>query len=136
MEWSDLDGANPFPAERIAIPANVIHPLQPVFEELRERLTYELRIFSEKSVTTGRYKGRLYVSLRIANPNAEAGEILRDVFTNRRDAGGHNGIAGGSFSVSGASDNLGWEKAEQAFVERLLKRLRINIKGEFYYPFC
>lgn len=89
----------------------------------------------EKSVATGRCKGRLYVSLRISNPNAEAGEILRDVFTNRRDAGGHNGIAGGSFYVGKALDKSAWGEAESNFVERLLKRLRINAKGDFHYPF-
>ena len=89
----------------------------------------------EKSVTTGRYKGKLYVSLRISNPNAEAGEILRDVFSNRRDAGGHNGIAGGSFYVGEALDKSAWEEAERTFVERLLKKLRITVKGDFNYPF-
>ncbi len=89
----------------------------------------------QKSAATGRYKGKLHVSLRISNPNAEAGEILRDVFSNRRDAGGHNGIAGGSFYVGQALDKSAWEEAERTFVERLLKRLRINAKGDFHYPF-
>lgn len=39
--------------ERITHHANIIHPLQPTFEELIEQLTYELRIFSKKSVTRG-----------------------------------------------------------------------------------
>jgi hypothetical protein len=39
--------------ERITHHANIIHPLQPTFEELIEQLTYELRIFSKKSVTQG-----------------------------------------------------------------------------------
>lgn len=95
-------------------------------------LTYKGRRWS---LCTGRFKSKLHVSLRSNLPNVEAGEILRDIFANRGEAGGWGGIAGGSFEVSKSVSELIWEGAEFALVERLLKRLRIPIKGEFYSPF-
>lgn len=86
-------------------------------------------------ICLGRFKGRLHVSLRMEKSQVTASEILRDVFLDRSDAGGHDVIAGGSFYVgSKAAQNI-WEEAENQLIERLLKRLRIPLKGEFYYPF-
>lgn len=87
------------------------------------------------SLITGRFKGKLYVSLRVTNPNVEAGEILRDVFENRGDAGGHDYIAGGNFKVTGSEDDSLWTAAETELVDKLLRRLRIPAKSEFYFPF-
>lgn len=95
-------------------------------------LTYKGRRWS---LCTGRYRGKLHVSLRTNIPNVEAGEILRDVFVNRGEAGGWGGIAGGSFEIGKTTDEEIWKEAENALSERLLKRLRIPIKGEFYSPF-
>jgi nanoRNase/pAp phosphatase (c-di-AMP/oligoRNAs hydrolase) len=90
------------------------------------------------SLITGRYKGKLYVSLRVTNPHVDAGEMLRDIFQNRGDAGGHDCIAGGNFKVTkqtgGAEDGV-WHEAETALVEKLVKRLRIPARSEFYFPF-
>ncbi len=87
------------------------------------------------SFCTGRYKSKLHVSLRSTNPNVEAGEVLRDTFDNRGEAGGWGSIAGGSFEVSKREDDLIWKEAETELTERLLKRLRIPIKGDFHSPF-
>lgn len=87
------------------------------------------------ALAAGRFHGRLHVSLRAANPNVQAGEILRDIFLNRGEAGGHDTIAGGRMTVRPAEDEAAWQEAEQGLVERLMRRLRIPIKGEFYYPF-
>jgi nanoRNase/pAp phosphatase (c-di-AMP/oligoRNAs hydrolase) len=84
---------------------------------------------------TGRYKAKLHMSLRINNPNAEAGEILRDLVVNKGDAGGHNGIAGGSIVVGEKSSEETWREAELQLGQNLMKRLRIPIKGDLYYPF-
>lgn len=84
---------------------------------------------------TGRYKGKLYVSLRTASANAQAGELLRDIFDHRGEAGGHGTIGGGSFKVSKGSDEEIWSQAELSLIERFLKRLRVPRKGEPYYPF-
>lgn len=87
------------------------------------------------SLCTGRFRGKLHVSLRTESSNMQAGEVLRDVFLNRGEAGGHSNIAGGSFRVGkDASDEI-WESAEAFIAERLLKRIRISFKKEAYYPF-
>lgn len=94
-----------------------------------------------KVICTGRYKGKLHVSLRIAKPGVDASEMLRDVFIHPGKAGGHDNIAGGSFEVGPrrkgplALDDPAWDSAEEELIQRLLKRLRLPAKGEFYYPF-
>lgn len=94
-------------------------------------LTYEKVTWS---FCTGRYKDKLCVSLRSNNTKSQMGEVLRDIFDNRGEAGGHGTIAGGSFKV-GNLDEEGWQKVEHEMITRLLKRLRLPIKGDFYYPF-
>ena len=87
------------------------------------------------SLCTGRFKGRLHLSLRSSKANAQAGEVLRDVMIKRGQAGGHDLIAGGSLKLGGNASNRTWRKMERFMIERLLKRLRIPAKKEFYYPF-
>lgn len=89
----------------------------------------------EWALATGRYNGKLHVSLRSDKPNVLASEILRDVFLDRGEAGGHDTIAGGSFKVGEKAKEAFWKKAEDALIGRLLKRLRIPMKGKFYLPF-
>ena len=84
---------------------------------------------------TGRYKSKLYVSLRLTRAGMEASDVLRDIFDNRGDAGGHGLIGGGSFKISRPEDEALWEEVEQTFDDRLVKRLRIPAKSEFYYHF-
>ena len=87
------------------------------------------------SLCTGRYNGKLHVSLRMANPQALAASVLRDIFENSQEAGGHESIAGGSFEVGKDASEAAWEKAEQSLVQRLLDKLSIPAKGKFYFPF-
>lgn len=85
---------------------------------------------------TGRFRERLYVSLRLEKMESEdAGEILRDVVPRRKDAGGHDVIAGGSFMVGKEGLEEKWKETESLIVEKLRKRLKIPKKGEFYNPF-
>jgi len=84
---------------------------------------------------TGRYKGRLYASLRAAKQDMPAGEILRDVFEDRKLAGGHQSIAGGSAPVGLDAPEEVWRAKEAALQLRLVKRLRLPAKGEFWKPF-
>lgn len=84
---------------------------------------------------TGRFKGRLHASLRVSKNNLEAGEILRDIFSNRGEAGGHGQIAGGSFEVGEGVDGSIWREMESVLAESLARRLRIPKKLEFSYPF-
>jgi nanoRNase/pAp phosphatase (c-di-AMP/oligoRNAs hydrolase) len=88
-----------------------------------------------RSFCTGRYNGRLYVSLRLQKTTVHAGTILRDIFENRGEAGGHELIAGGSFKVGEDASPEAWAQAEEQMSKRLLKRLRIRSKRETYYPF-
>lgn len=84
---------------------------------------------------TGRYKGRLYVSLRNSKSVPEAAKILRDIFANRGEAGGHGAIAGGSFEIGEDIEPRIWDDMEEALIENLARRLRIPKKSDFSYPF-
>jgi nanoRNase/pAp phosphatase (c-di-AMP/oligoRNAs hydrolase) len=85
---------------------------------------------------TGRCQGRLHASLRANRPDAQAGEVLRDVFGDRRLAGGHGAMAGGSCRVGQEATDEIWVCEEQALAARLLKRLRISSKVEPRKPFA
>jgi nanoRNase/pAp phosphatase (c-di-AMP/oligoRNAs hydrolase) len=87
------------------------------------------------SLCTGRFHGKLHVSLRMVKSNANAGELLRDVLVRRADAGGHGTIAGGSFKVGHQVSDAVWEEAEGSLIDKLLKRLRIAAKSQFKRPF-
>ena len=90
----------------------------------------------ERSLCTGRYKGKLHVSLRSNRLTDETPEILRDIFDDRKEAGGHDMVAGGSFHVRGNDkDGTRWQDAEAMLVSRLLKRLRLPSRADFYKPF-
>jgi nanoRNase/pAp phosphatase (c-di-AMP/oligoRNAs hydrolase) len=86
------------------------------------------------SFCTGRYKGRLFVSLRCADPEATAGKVLRDVFENRHRAGGHGTIAGGNLDIGKEAGESRWKEAEKNLVKKLIKRLRIKIRKKSF-PF-
>jgi nanoRNase/pAp phosphatase (c-di-AMP/oligoRNAs hydrolase) len=87
-------------------------------------------------LVTGRYRGRLYASLRADAPEGQAGELLREAFGNPRQAGGHDRIGGGSCRVGGDAAEATWREREQGLQARLLKGLRIPAGTEPYYPFA
>ncbi len=87
------------------------------------------------SFCTGRYRGNLHVSLRLARSNGAAGGILRDIFVGRGQAGGHGRIAGGKLRVGESDDEQLWEAVERSLTHRLLKRLRIPAGSRFSTPF-
>jgi nanoRNase/pAp phosphatase (c-di-AMP/oligoRNAs hydrolase) len=84
---------------------------------------------------TGRFKGRLHASLRTIRQDAQAGEVLRDVFDKRNQAGGHGPIAGGSCRIDSEAPEEVWQAREQMLQLRLLKRLRVSVKVEPRKPF-
>ncbi len=84
---------------------------------------------------TGRFKGRLHASLRTVRQDAQAGEVLRDVFDRRNEAGGHGPIAGGSCRVGLDAPEETWAERERLLTERLNGRLRIPAKIEPRKPF-
>lgn len=76
-------------------------------------------------LVTGRYKGHLHASLRSTQTRVQAGEILRDVFENRDEAGGHGAIAGGACRLGTSAGAEIWKAKEEKLVARLVKRLRL-----------
>ncbi len=84
---------------------------------------------------TGRYKGRLHMSLRTSRADAQAGEVLRDIVDNRKTAGGHSVIAGGSFLVGVKKNDEEWKQRELTLQSRLVKRLRLARRTEFRKAF-
>jgi len=84
---------------------------------------------------TGRFRGRLHASLRTIRQDAQAGEVLRDIFDERSEAGGHGPIAGGSCRVGAGAPEEKWVERERGLTERLIGRLRIPAKIEPRKPF-
>lgn len=78
------------------------------------------------SFCTGRYHENLHASLRSVNPHARAGEILRDVFAESGQAGGHGRMAGGKMRVGEPQAEKLWRETEEMLTNRLLGRLRIR----------
>ena len=95
-------------------------------------LTYEKVRWS---FVTGRYDGRLCLSLRTNIETMEAGEILRDICGDRARAGGHGRIAGGSFEVGRSAGEPAWRAEENGLLIRLLDRLRIPRSAPIRFPF-
>jgi nanoRNase/pAp phosphatase (c-di-AMP/oligoRNAs hydrolase) len=87
------------------------------------------------SLCTGRYEGRLHLSLRTNRLKAETGRILRYVLKESRRAGGHGTIAGGSLEVGENVSGKRWQKMEQAFTRRLIRRLRFPPRRKFEFAF-
>jgi len=87
------------------------------------------------SFCTGRYRGRIYVSLRTSKPNTQAGMVLRTIFDNPKDAGGHDAIAGGSFRVGRDPTEELWQETEQTLQLRLFRKLRRSTKAQYQRPF-
>ena len=65
------------------------------------------------SIVTGRYQGRLYVSLRTRNRRAEAGRLLWRLLGSGTSAGGHATIAGGSIALGEGASERAWSDAER-----------------------
>jgi nanoRNase/pAp phosphatase (c-di-AMP/oligoRNAs hydrolase) len=95
-------------------------------------LTYES---VQWSFCTGRFREKIYASLRTSKSNVQAGEILRSIFDNPRDAGGHGNIAGGSYRITGNPTEENWQEAETILQLRLFRKLRRSSKAEFQRPF-
>lgn len=90
---------------------------------------------ANRTFCTGRYHGKLHMSLRLSRPGISAGEILRDIVANKRDAGGHGMIGGGSVKVTDDPESPLWEETETKLTKELLKRLRLPTTKDPYYPF-
>ena len=95
-------------------------------------LTYE---HVQWSFCTGRYRKKIYVSLRTKKSNVQAGDIMRSIFDDPRNAGGHDSIAGGSYRPAKNLSEQAWQDAEKDLQMRLFRRLRRASTVEHQKPF-
>lgn len=95
-------------------------------------LTYETMRWS---LVTGRYDGRLFVSLRTLNPRAEAGRLLWRLLGGGTAAGGHAMIAGGSILIGREATERQWQEAEELLTMAFLRSQGLKEPFEFQYPF-
>lgn len=73
-------------------------------------LTYEK---ARWTMVTGRYAGRLHVSLRTNDPAGGAGRLLKRLLGGGNRGGGHAMIAGGNVEVGVGADEARWRQAEE-----------------------
>ncbi|MDD5656235.1 MAG: DHH family phosphoesterase [Elusimicrobia bacterium] len=81
-------------------------------------LTYEK---AHWSLVTGRYKGRLHVSLRTDDPRGGAGRVLKRVLGGGNRGGGHAMIAGGSMDIGEDAEEFRWREAEENLAKAFLE---------------
>jgi len=87
------------------------------------------------SIVTGRYEGRLCVSLRTRSRRAEAGKLLWRLLGSGTSAGGHKMIAGGSLLVGQEARESAWRQAERQLTTAFLRRLGKKEPFAVEYPF-
>ena len=75
----------------------------------------------EWSIVTGRYQGKLLVSIRSSSPTAGAGKLLRRLLGGGNRGGGHAMIAGGSVDIGNAASEMTWRLAENKLVSDFLE---------------
>jgi nanoRNase/pAp phosphatase (c-di-AMP/oligoRNAs hydrolase) len=80
----------------------------------------------EWAMCTGRYRGSLRVSLRAKRAKQAACDVLRDIFTDRGSAGGHDTIAGGILRMGESTGERAWKDAERGLTENLAHRLKLH----------
>lgn len=86
------------------------------------------------SLCTGRYLGKLHVSLRARSPRAEAGRILKSLLGGGTRGGGHGRMAGGALPIGEASEDK-WREAEDGVTRGFLKALRLDPEAPLEFPF-
>ncbi|MDE2290848.1 MAG: DHH family phosphoesterase [Elusimicrobia bacterium] len=65
------------------------------------------------SLVTGRFEGRLHVSLRTTSESQHAGHVLKQLLGGSHRAGGHRMMAGGSLEVGKGAPERAWRRAEE-----------------------
>ena len=86
-------------------------------------------------VVTGRFNGRLHVSLRTHSPTDHAGRLLRGILGGRSRGGGHRLIAGGSISIGPDTSEEKWRELEDRVVSAFFKSRGMKNGGALTYPF-
>ncbi|MFA5137618.1 MAG: DHH family phosphoesterase [Elusimicrobiota bacterium] len=87
------------------------------------------------SLVTGRYQGRLHISLRTNAPGEHAGRLLRTVLGGGTRAGGHQMMAGGSMDIGHRADEGLWREAEDHVLSAFLKLRGMPDDTHREYPF-
>jgi nanoRNase/pAp phosphatase (c-di-AMP/oligoRNAs hydrolase) len=85
------------------------------------------------SICTGRYEGRLHVSVRARNPKAHAGRLLRRLLNG--SGGGHSMVAGGAVEMPGDTTEERWSWKEEELTLGFLSRTGHREPFELTYPF-
>jgi nanoRNase/pAp phosphatase (c-di-AMP/oligoRNAs hydrolase) len=80
------------------------------------------------SLCVGRYKNRLYFSLRTTKHDISAGKILRGIFPKDIQAGGHGNIAGGSFEIEDGMRKNIVDNIIEDIMLKLINKLRTKSK--------
>lgn len=87
------------------------------------------------SIVTGRYLGRLHVSLRTSDANGGAGRLLRRLLRGGNRGGGHAMIAGGSIEVGEDASEARWQEAEERVTADFLESQGLDDPSRRSYPF-
>jgi len=87
------------------------------------------------SLCTGRFNGRLYVSLRSRKADARAGRLLSRVL-GPGSAGGHSMIAGGSVPIPPEAAENDWRDREAEVTNGFLKALGLHEPFDLQYPYA
>jgi len=88
------------------------------------------------ALCTGRYQGKLFISLRMIKMNTSAAKILRETLKGLGDAGGHDVMAGGCILLTKQADESGWHYKEQQVVGNILKVIKMTTPAKYCYPFA
>lgn len=78
------------------------------------------------SIVTGRYGGRLHVSLRTTDPGGGAGRLLKRLLGGGNRGGGHGMIAGGHLEVGEDAPESRWREAEERVTTAFLESQDLN----------
>lgn len=97
----------------------------------------DLLVMYEKahwSICTGRFQGKLHISLRTKNPSAQAGRLLEKIIGGKNRAGGHGMIAGGSMEINENAPKTLWQTSESRLTQALCKALGFPTNTFLNYP--
>jgi len=90
---------------------------------------------------TGRFQGKLHVSVRALRPKVHLGKLLKEIIPadespdGQTQAGGHRTMAGGALQLRRPLREALWKKTEREMTDAFLKRLIGRRKFTIRYPF-
>lgn len=87
------------------------------------------------SIVTGRYDGKLHISLRTTSPSGDAGRLLKRLLGGGSRGGGHRMIAGGSVRVGRGAPERKWLEAENRILADFLRSRGVADPAQRSYPF-